>query len=128
MATNNITINTAGTGSSGSILVTGAGSNGTWTNPMYTTSASSYTINPVGANPSVQLSDRGIEMADGTDLVIGNVSIKKSLEAIEQRLAILQPNVKLEAEWSELQRLGNEYRALEKEIKGKMVSWDILKK
>lgn len=122
----NITVNAASV-SNGSVLVTGAGGNGTWANPVYTTSATSYTINPTNTTASVKISERGIEMEEGTDLLIGKVSIKKSLAAIEQRLAILRPDIKLEEEWAELKRLGDEYRALEKEIQDKMKPWDILK-
>lgn len=65
---------------------------------------------------------------DRADLVINGVSLKDTLTAIESRLAILKPAAELEAEWAELKRLGDEYREMEKEIREKMKSWDILKK
>ncbi len=52
----------------------------------------------------------------------------ESIRNIESRLAILKPAPELEAEWDELKRLGDEYRALESEIREKMKTWDVLKK
>jgi len=46
---------------------------------------------------------------------------------IEQRLNILHPNEKLEAEWQELRALGEQYRKLEQHIKDKQATWDKLK-
>ena len=49
-------------------------------------------------------------------LEIGGVDIGDSLSRIEQRLAILRPNPRLEAEWKELKDLGERYRQLEAEL------------
>ena len=46
---------------------------------------------------------------------------------VEQRLAILTPDTRLEEEWSELKALGDRYRELEKEIHDRMKTFDILK-
>ena len=46
---------------------------------------------------------------------------------IEQRLNILHPNEKLEAEWDELRELGDQYRRLEQHIQEKQATWDRLK-
>ncbi len=104
---------TIGPYTSGSIL-TGAGSNGTW----YTSSS----------QPRVNLTTNGVEMAKDCDVTIGDWSLKKAMDKIEQRLAILNPNPKLEAEWAELKELGDRYRELEQEIEAKMKTWEILKK
>lgn len=134
MATNNITVDVTGMGyASGSVLVTSAGSNGTWASgytntPWVTTTADTYTIAPNAGNPAVNISTKGITMPEGTDIKIGEKSIRESLDAIEKRLAILQINESLESEWEELKQLGNAYRALEKEIQEKMKTWEILKK
>ena len=45
---------------------------------------------------------------------------------IEQRLNILHPNEKLEAEWDELRALGEQYRALEKQLQEKAKMWAVL--
>ena len=62
------------------------------------------------------------------DIDINGVSLKDTLAKIEQRLAILKPDVAMEAEWQELKDLGDAYRKLEAEITEKMKAWDILKK
>lgn len=63
----------------------------------------------------------------------GEVSIKgknlsEMLDKIEQRLAILHPNEKLEEKWERLKSLGQMYRELEAEIIEKEAMWAILKK
>ena len=63
----------------------------------------------------------------------GEVSIKgKKLsdmfEKIEERLAILHPNEKLEDKWDELKELGKRYKELEAEIIEKEKVWAILNK
>ena len=63
----------------------------------------------------------------------GNVTIKgknltEAIEQIEERLAILHPNPKLEDKWDELKELGKRYKELEAEIIEKEKVWAILKK
>ena len=100
----------------------------TWTS-SYPLGVSTGTYAIAGSTPaSVKISDTGIvNMKAGTDLIIGGKSIKAMLEKIESRLAILEVNHQLEAEWEELKRLGDAYRELEKEIHEKMETWNILK-
>ena len=62
------------------------------------------------------------------DVKIKGKSIAETLDKIEQRLAILHPNEKLEEKWEELKKLGEAYRALEKDIIEKEKIWDTLKK
>jgi hypothetical protein len=52
----------------------------------------------------------------------------KTLGEIKERLNMLTPNVKLEAEWNQLRELGDQYRLLEAELLEKSQVWDILKK
>ena len=78
--------------------------------------------------PTVNISKTGIELKEDADITIGGVSLLNTIKNIESRLAILKPSKELEADWDELKRLGDEYRALEKEILEKMESWNILKK
>ena len=61
------------------------------------------------------------------DIDINGVSLKDTLVKIEERLAILKPNMALEKDWEELKELGDAYRKLEAEITEKMKTWDILK-
>jgi hypothetical protein len=64
----------------------------------------------------------------GSDVIIKGKSLNDTLDKIEERLAILHPNLALEDKWSELKELGDKYRALEAEIIAKQKMWDILNK
>ena len=64
---------------------------------------------------------------ENADITLNGKSMRDWMEKVEERLAILEPNAKLEAEWAELKELGERYRALEKEIKEKQQVWNILK-
>ena len=61
------------------------------------------------------------------DIVIGDISLVDLLKTIQQRLNILQPNTKLEAQWSQLRELGNQYRELEAQLLEQMAMWNKLK-
>lgn len=112
---NNITL--SGVGAIGSITpsYTIAGSNGAW---------GEYT----NTSASVKLGKDGIEVTESADIKLGNISLKNFIDRIEQRLALLNPNPKLEEEWTELKELGDRYRELEKQITEKMKTWDILER
>jgi len=60
------------------------------------------------------------------DIEINGVSLMSVLQGIQERLNILQPNRTLEAEWQELQALGDQYRALEAELLEKQRMWSQL--
>lgn len=62
------------------------------------------------------------------DIFIDGVSLKKTLQGINDRLAILQVNPELEAEFDELHALGEQYRQLEKKILEKKKVWAALNK
>jgi hypothetical protein len=64
---------------------------------------------------------------EGADIEVNGWSLIDSIKRIEERLNILTPNDKLEAEWEELRELGNRYRKLEQHIKDKQATWDKLK-
>ena len=105
---------TSATGATGSIY-TIAGSNGTsWTTATQ--------------QPKVHLTAKGLDMGENCDIKIGDWSLKDFCQKMEERLAILSPNPKLEAEWEELKELGDRYRQLEADIKDKMKTWDVLKR
>ena len=61
------------------------------------------------------------------DIEINGISLLKTMQEIQSRLNILQPNTALEAEWEELYALGRKYRDLEQQIKDKQATWDRLK-
>lgn len=102
---------------------------GNYTLDLSSSDFSTYTIsNPDHYNNHpILLNHKGITMPEETDIKIGDFSLKESLARIEERLNLLTANTKLEAEWEELKQLGEQYRALEKQIMEKMNVWDLLK-
>ena len=62
------------------------------------------------------------------DVFIKGKSLTDTLTKIEERLAILHPNEKLEQKWDELKELGRLYRELEKDILEKEKIVEILKR
>jgi hypothetical protein len=62
------------------------------------------------------------------DIKFNGESLMDMLRGMEERLNILKPNQKLEAEWDQLRELGEAYRKLEAEIVEKQKMWDTLKK
>lgn len=100
---------------------------------VYTTTASlgPFTINNGGTNTapwySTTVSPKiKLEGADA-DIEINGISLLKTMQEIQSRLNILQPNTALEKEWEELYELGRKYRELEQQIKDKQATWDRLK-
>lgn len=93
-----------------------AGSNG-YTNTAWATAVAPMTV---GQQGTIELN------GDKADIIMNGTSIKNTLAAIESRLALLTPNAKLEKEWEELKRIGDEYRQLEAEITEKMKTWNTL--
>jgi hypothetical protein len=96
-------------------------------NAVYTTSGIGsggnvpwLTQNPFSA-PKIKLD------GEGADIEVNGWSLIKTLQEIQSRLNLLQPNTALEAEWDELYALGRKYRELEQQIKDKQATWDRLK-
>ena len=123
---NNITspTYTVSTGTAGAYLV----SNGTGASTWATTSLSGQTdLTP----NSLQVKGKSEFENDVNimgDLKLQGKSLKQSLDAIEERLAILHPNEELEEKWENLRGLRKLYMELEAEIKEKEAMWGILKK
>lgn len=117
-------------GTAGTTPITGIiSTNGTTTGIGSLTWESDYiisdTINTSSAGRSLNV--KGDAEFEG-DIRIKGKSLVESLEQIEKRLAILKPNPELEDRWEKLKVLGDEYRALEKEILEKEQIWKTLKK
>lgn len=110
----------------GAVSITGGG---TGTGYTYTTNTTSPWI-ATGVNPAMAVSQGGtIEIqGEDADIKINGKSMKTWMEAVEERLNILTPNPELEADWDELQELGERYRALERKCKEKAQMWTALKK
>ena len=79
-------------------------------------------------NSGVTIQKGNLHLNEDADIKIGERSLIKTLDTISERLAILETNSKLEAEFAELRDLGNQYRQLEQELKERMVTWESLKK
>ena len=60
------------------------------------------------------------------DIEINGLSLKQTLEDLQQRLAILQPNPELENEFSELAKVRQQYKDLERNLIEKKQMWDTL--
>lgn len=103
---------------------TGAGHN---IGSILTTGINGLTYNDYGNVGQGSLQVKGDAEFEG-DIKIKGKSLADTLEKIEEKLAILKPNEKLEEKWQELRDLRNRYIELEKEIIEKEKMWDILKK
>mgnify|MGYP000397210034 FL=1 len=65
---------------------------------------------------------------DDADIEINGVSLKQTLEDIQQRMAILQPNPELEKEFKELREIRQQYIKLERNLLEKKEMWETLNK
>jgi hypothetical protein len=89
------------------------------TGPWISTGANTMTV---GQSGTIQI------QGEDADIKINDKSMVAWMEKVEERLNILTPNPELEADWDDLRRLGNRYRALEKKCKEKAQMWAALKK
>ncbi len=62
------------------------------------------------------------------DVRVRGRSIDETLTRIEERLAVLVPNEKLEQDWEELHQLRMQYVELERKLLEKQQTFDILRK
>ena len=88
------------------------------------------TSNVISTDPSLKgnsLSVKGNADFEG-EVTIKGKNLTDMLEKIDERLAIIHPNPKLEDKWDELKELGKRYRELEQELLEKEKVWSILKK
>ena len=122
----NVTWTTPGTITSGGYLNT-TGAAGSLTGATYANVTTSWNgWNTTYQQPQV-LKVAGNAEFEG-EVTIRGVKLDERLDAIEERLGILRPNNDLEGKWEKLKALGDEYRALEKDILEKEKIWDLLKK
>ena len=104
------------------------GITGSITSPITTSWNQNYTIsNSYNTGASVCIDTSGITMNDGTDISIGGRKLGEVIAKIEDRLAILHPNIELENKWESLKELRRQYEALEKDILEKEKIMKILK-
>lgn len=96
-------------------------------NTILTSGTNGLTWSDFGNVSPATMQVKGDAEFDG-DIKIKGKSLVSTLEKIEEKLAILTPNEKLEEKWDELRELRNRYMQLEKEIIEKEKMWDILKR
>ena len=101
------------------------GISGSGSGNLLTTTGYDYNWNVSSSNAGLEV--RGDANFEG-DVKIKGKSIVDSLEKIEEKLAILRPNEKLEEKWEKLRELRNQYIELEKDIIEKEKIWETLKK
>jgi hypothetical protein len=89
-----------------------------WGTDTITASGISTTINQGG---TLEL------QGENADIIVNGVSLMDKLDAIAERLNLLEINQELEAEWDQLRELGEQYRQLEQELKTKSEMWKTLK-
>lgn len=77
-----------------------------------------------GTNPALQVQG---DLVCAGDITHNGKKLSDVLSQIEERLAILHPNPKLEQDWAELRDLRTRYVELEKQILEKEKVWKILK-
>jgi hypothetical protein len=119
----NLTLTMPGTMGSAVLITGGGGSGGSG---AFTTSYNSW------ASSSTHIKPNSINV-NGDAVFNGNIEwqgrdMREWFSAIESRLSILQPNPKLEENFDRLKELGDQYRALEKELLEQQRTFDILKK
>jgi hypothetical protein len=92
------TISVTGAGGGGGILTTASGTGSTWAN-----------------NTNAKLTTKGQMHLEGedADIVMNGVSLKETLNAITDRLGILQPKPELLAKYENLRQAYEHYKTLE---------------
>lgn len=117
----------------------GANSNVSLTSPYTFTGSTGinfpntiYTTSTVGAGGNVpwlsqNASTRISLSGENADIEVNGWSLVAAVKSIEERLGLFQLNPELEAEWEELQALGEQYRKLEQHIRDKQATWDRIK-
>jgi hypothetical protein len=99
------------------------------TNGGYT----SITAGNIGLNNSINYSTASWAMGSSkvkitdSDIEIEGLSLKRTLQTINERLAVMVPNPALEKEFEELKKCGDEYRRLEREFAEQLKMWNTLK-
>ena len=97
---------------------------------VYTTNGTSGTwAVPTPSTPSMQVNQSGRLSLQGkdADLDINGVSLKATLESIQEMLGVMKMDPALEKEFEELRAAGEHYRKLRERFKEQKAVWDTLK-
>lgn len=111
----NVTLNTSAM--PGSVLAA-TGSNANWS------IATNTTATPMTVNQSGKISLKG----ENADLDINGVSLKETLEGIQEMLGLMKMDPALETEFEELRAAGDRYRELRERFREQKAVWDTLKR
>jgi hypothetical protein len=85
------------------------------------TTATGISANPwYTKQPKVNITDKDIEL-DG-------LSLRDFMQAVNEHMAIMIPNPKLEEQFEELKLLADRYRELERKLLDQKLVWETLKK
>jgi hypothetical protein len=117
-AVDQYSIFTIGSGSGTTYSSSAVNTSGMFTNSIWNSQQ------PMLVQPGGKIKLNGEE----ADIEFNGQSLMETLKAIEQRLDVLRPDPRLEAEWDQLRELGEQYRRLETELREKQAMWDTLKK
>ena len=111
----NVTIDTSAM--SGSVYTTNNTSTPRWSVATHTTA------------PTMQVNQSGKISLQGkdADLDINGVSLKETLESIQEMLGVMKMDPALETEFEELRAAGNHYRKLREKFTEQKAVWDTLK-
>ena len=99
------------------------------TSPSTITWSQDYSTNSTwsNTNATVKIDTNGVDIKEGGDIKIAGKSLSAAIEAIEERLGILNPNPELEDRWDQLKELRKQYMELEKDLLEKEKLMKILK-
>ena len=100
------------------------------TSPSSISWSQGYSANSTWSNnttANVNIDTDGISIKEGGDIKIAGKSLSAAIEAIEERLGILNPNPELEDRWDQLKELRKQYIELEKDLLEKEKLMKILK-
>ena len=89
--------------------------------PVTITNLNGTTTNWAPTNGKINLDGKD------ADIEINGRSLMQILDGLEQRLGLLKCREDLESNWSELKALGDQYRAMVKDIEEKTKMWNTLK-
>lgn len=132
LTSSNITVTSGGTGDTGTgYTFAGSGTNAIWTTTGTGTGGINWSPSVVGGvyQSGMEVNQGGKIALKGekADVDINGKSLVRWMEAMEERMNWMQPNVELEKEWDDLKKLGDRYRKLEKKCREKAEVWKKLK-
>lgn len=127
--------NITATNTTAPVYTIGSGTGLGHANVIWTTTGTGTGINwnhsAIGGvnNPAMEVAQGGklSLQGDKADIDINGKSLVEWMQAMEERMNWMQPNVELEKDWDDLKKLGDRYRKLEQRCREKAEVWKKLK-